>query len=81
MVPDLIRDAPFGRLVNYVSDGRFFPYPDQRPGYVFSASDVPSYTSTCVGDSACKLTIPNIGSNTGTYVVDWDGPEDPENPQ
>ncbi|KAJ7791962.1 major facilitator superfamily domain-containing protein [Mycena olivaceomarginata] len=34
MVQDLIRDSTIGQIVNYVSGGRFLPYPEQRPGYV-----------------------------------------------
>ncbi|KAJ7138524.1 major facilitator superfamily domain-containing protein [Mycena crocata] len=34
MVQDLIRDSTFGQIVNYLSSGRIFPYPEQRPDYV-----------------------------------------------
>ncbi|KAJ7660023.1 major facilitator superfamily domain-containing protein [Mycena rosella] len=34
MVQDLIRDSTIGQIVNYVSNGRLLPYPEQRPGYV-----------------------------------------------
>ncbi|KAJ7201607.1 major facilitator superfamily domain-containing protein [Mycena pura] len=34
MVQDLIRDASIGQLVNYLSNGRLFPYPEQRPGFI-----------------------------------------------
>ncbi|KAF7302366.1 Benomyl methotrexate resistance protein [Mycena chlorophos] len=34
MVADLIRDSTLGQLVNFLSNGRFLPYPEQRPGYV-----------------------------------------------
>jgi hypothetical protein len=29
---DLLRDATFGSLVNYLSGGKVFPYDEQRPG-------------------------------------------------
>ncbi|KAF7371126.1 MFS general substrate transporter [Mycena sanguinolenta] len=31
---DLLRDATIGQVINYISNGRLLPYPDQRPGYV-----------------------------------------------
>lgn len=34
MVADLVRDSSFGQLVNWLSDGRYCPYADQKPGYV-----------------------------------------------
>ncbi|KAJ7778241.1 major facilitator superfamily domain-containing protein, partial [Mycena metata] len=34
MVQDLIRDSTIGQIVNYLSSGRFLPYPEQRPDYV-----------------------------------------------
>ncbi|KAJ7286873.1 major facilitator superfamily domain-containing protein [Mycena rebaudengoi] len=34
MVQDLIRDSTVGQIINYISGGRFLPYPEQRPGYV-----------------------------------------------
>ncbi|KAJ7184383.1 major facilitator superfamily domain-containing protein [Mycena filopes] len=34
MVNDLIRDATFGQWVHYLSGGRLFSYPEERPGYV-----------------------------------------------
>ncbi|GAA6063232.1 hypothetical protein JCM10212_005839 [Sporobolomyces blumeae] len=35
--PALVRDSTFGQLVNWASNGRYFPYDDQRPGYVVPA--------------------------------------------
>lgn len=34
MVRDILREAPFGQIVNRLSHGKLFPYEDQRPGYV-----------------------------------------------
>jgi DHA1 family multidrug resistance protein-like MFS transporter len=34
MVQDLIRDSTIGQIINYLSNGRVLPYPEQRPGYV-----------------------------------------------
>jgi MFS transporter, DHA1 family, multidrug resistance protein len=30
---DILRDAPAGQIINYLSNGRLLPYADQRPGY------------------------------------------------
>ncbi|KAJ7070308.1 major facilitator superfamily domain-containing protein [Mycena belliarum] len=34
MVQDLIRDSTVGQVINYLSNGRLMPYPEQQPGYV-----------------------------------------------
>ncbi|GAA6017962.1 hypothetical protein JCM10207_002721 [Rhodosporidiobolus poonsookiae] len=34
MVPDVMRDSPFGQVVNWATKGKVFPYPEQRPDYV-----------------------------------------------
>ncbi|GAA5976873.1 hypothetical protein JCM10908_005657 [Rhodotorula pacifica] len=34
MVADIVRDSSFGQIVNWLSNGRYLPYEDQRPGYV-----------------------------------------------
>ncbi|GAA5936674.1 MFS transporter [Sporobolomyces koalae] len=31
---DLMRDAPLGQILNFVSKGKIFPYPEDRPDYV-----------------------------------------------
>jgi len=31
---DLMRDAPLGQILNWVSKGKIFPYPEERPDYV-----------------------------------------------
>ncbi|KAF7349177.1 MFS general substrate transporter [Mycena sanguinolenta] len=66
MVQDLIRDSTIGQIVNYVSGGRLFPYPEQRHGYIVprrfllpssdrKQSDEPdSDAATLCGDSCDK---------------------------
>ncbi|KAK0490269.1 major facilitator superfamily domain-containing protein [Armillaria novae-zelandiae] len=34
MVQDIIRDSTIGQAINYISNGRIFPYADQRPEFV-----------------------------------------------
>ncbi|GAA5828425.1 hypothetical protein JCM11251_006242 [Rhodosporidiobolus azoricus] len=34
MPADILRDSTFGVIVNYLSNGRLFPFADQRPDYV-----------------------------------------------
>ncbi|KAK0231563.1 major facilitator superfamily domain-containing protein [Armillaria fumosa] len=34
MVQDIFRDSTIGQAINYVSNGRIFPYADQQPGFV-----------------------------------------------
>ncbi|PBK69021.1 MFS general substrate transporter [Armillaria solidipes] len=33
MVQDIFRDSTIGQAINYISNGRFFPYADQRPDF------------------------------------------------
>ncbi|KAF7320811.1 Caffeine resistance [Mycena chlorophos] len=33
MVADLFRDAPIGQIINWLSNGRLLPFPEQRLGY------------------------------------------------
>ena len=44
MVADLIRDSTVGQFINYVSSGRFLPYPDQRPDFVVPTHFLPPST-------------------------------------
>lgn len=39
---DLIRDAPFGQLVRYLSGNRFFKYPEERPDFVLPEAYIDS---------------------------------------
>ncbi|BGP14694.1 hypothetical protein JCM10213_006226 [Rhodosporidiobolus nylandii] len=43
---DIVRDATFGQLVNLASRGRFFPYEDQKPGYIIPQRYLPSGTDS-----------------------------------
>lgn len=54
MVADIVRDSTFGQIVNYLSNGHYFPYADQRSDYVPPAhylqkdsSAFPRTTSEC----------------------------------
>ncbi|KAM0788520.1 hypothetical protein ACM66B_001648 [Microbotryomycetes sp. NB124-2] len=37
MVWDIVRDSSFGQLVNLATNGKIFPFEDQKPGYVIPA--------------------------------------------
>lgn len=37
MVADVVRDSTAGLLLNWASNGRIFPFPEQRPGYTVPA--------------------------------------------
>ncbi|GAA5854418.1 hypothetical protein JCM9279_001039 [Rhodotorula babjevae] len=37
MAPSMMRDAPFGQVVHYLSGGRLFKYPEEMPDYVVPA--------------------------------------------
>lgn len=64
MAPDFIRDSPIGQLVNWLSNGHYFPYADQRPEYV-----VPSRYLARSGGGATTTTTAPLSSHS-TIVVD-----------
>lgn len=109
---DLIRDSPFGQLLNHASGGRILPFRDQRSDYVVPAhyllppnkslrkaasaeSDMSTTTrveNLDAGENMSNVTLNDVQLETGTaekpapafdnaYLVDWDGPEDPDNPK
>lgn len=79
MVPDLVRDSTFGQLVNWASNGRLFPYPDQRPGYVVparylgpsssSASPIPRTTTDDSAYSSSTATAPPPPTPSGAVTL------------
>ncbi|GAA6044422.1 hypothetical protein JCM8097_003063, partial [Rhodosporidiobolus ruineniae] len=75
MVVDIVRDAPFGQVVNWLSKGRIFPYPEQRPGYVVPEHYLPraaDHETRNSGSSDNTLTHPQAShpSNGGRGSVD-----------
>lgn len=84
MVPDIFRDATFGQFLNKVSNGRIFPFEDQKPGYVIPKKyliqppSTPVTTATVDDPSAQTTTTdPSLGpqlsqqsSQSGSTLVD-----------
>ncbi|KAJ6485534.1 major facilitator superfamily domain-containing protein [Mycena sanguinolenta] len=79
---DLLRDATIGQVVNYLSNGRLLPYPDQRPGYVVpkrflnaslhqNSKEVGSDAVTLCGEDSEKKR--RAGSNTPARLSGVDG--------
>ncbi|GAA5976215.1 hypothetical protein JCM10908_005419 [Rhodotorula pacifica] len=62
MVADIVRDSTFGQIVNKLSNGRYFPYADQRPDYVPPLHYLPPSTGA-VG------TFPRTVSEAPTFVT------------
>lgn len=64
---DLVRDSTFGFLVNYLSNGRFFPYAEQRPDYVVPERYLAASLSRRTSDSPFPRTFseaPTLVSTT-----------------
>ncbi|KAJ7802222.1 major facilitator superfamily domain-containing protein [Mycena olivaceomarginata] len=86
MVQDLFRDSTIGQIVNYLSNGRLLPYPEQRPGY--DASSPPdteikreSTITTLAADIESQKQVDDATTVPDPYLVDWEGESDPENPR
>ncbi|KAJ5585782.1 hypothetical protein N7450_005569 [Penicillium hetheringtonii] len=65
----LIRESSFGRCLNYLSNGRYFPYPepDLRQWEKYSTSNMSNNSS-------------ELETNEG-QIFDFSGPEDPDCPK
>ncbi|OTB09775.1 hypothetical protein K445DRAFT_311111 [Daldinia sp. EC12] len=87
-----IRDTQFGHLVRFLSRNKLFPFPDEVDPSLWKKS-LPGHTGpplkspteqandaqgVVVQDSDADQTIID---DRNFYVVDWYGPDDPENPQ
>lgn len=96
MVYDLIRDGTLGQFINWASSGKYLPYADQLPGYRVPGSGadetcVPSAAPSLKGDiekdqgeknhDAFNTPTTTFEVPENTFVVDWDGPNDPDNPK
>lgn len=121
---DIIRDSTIGQVINLLSDGKYLPFEDQKPGFVLRmphqpiedglvsrdsfSTRVPSRDGTSTtpkeleaGAAPVKEVVvapgPGIDEDTATalarktaelvasmppeFLVDWWGPDDPENPR
>ncbi|KAL8286804.1 hypothetical protein RQP46_004332 [Phenoliferia psychrophenolica] len=64
---DIIRDSTFGQLVNYFSNGRLLPFPDQRPDYVIPKRFLPITDATEPSRSGV------VSPGSGGTLVDAEG--------
>ena len=63
----LLRDSTFGRIVNYLSNGKLFPAPDHAK----TKSEVTTRESPS----------PTSSDTLGLILVDFTGPDDPDMPR
>ncbi|KAF9065029.1 major facilitator superfamily domain-containing protein [Rhodocollybia butyracea] len=79
MVADILRDSTIGQFINFISNGKFLPYSDQRPGFVvpahFASVSKPvsdkSDASTLCGDVEYKKSSKAVPlAREDTLVVD-----------
>ncbi|CAO1616315.1 unnamed protein product [Sympodiomycopsis kandeliae] len=74
----LIRETPFGRWLNAVSKGKILPYEEQKPEFQLPEK----YRQALDAASLSDKTVREDGSHKHDHiVVDWYGPDDPENPK
>ncbi|TNY24584.1 putative caffeine resistance protein [Rhodotorula diobovata] len=70
---DLVRDSTFGQIVNWASNGRLLPYPDQRSDYVIPDKYLPRHSTApgAAADSPLPRTVsqaPTLASGAVTLV-------------
>ncbi|KAA8899664.1 hypothetical protein TRICI_006321 [Trichomonascus ciferrii] len=75
-----VRDSFFGRIVYNLSSKRAFTHPEEKPGYIVPAEYTSGNTSPTEG-GLFGNGIDGEQSSMGQLVVDWDGPDDQENPK
>ncbi|SCU94904.1 LAMI_0F00122g1_1 [Lachancea mirantina] len=88
----VFRNSFVGRLIYHASKHRFPSYPEEKPDYVlpakYAADDKPPACQLTEENSFNSLDdvekqegrARSIGSNGAPIFVDYDGPNDPENP-
>jgi DHA1 family multidrug resistance protein-like MFS transporter len=68
---DIIRDSTVGQILNYLSEGRILPYPEQQPGYIipakYLATPLQSPSGTLCGD------LPAAPISKATTLVEAEG--------
>lgn len=77
---NFVRDSFFGRIIYNLSSKRIFRHPEEQLGYIISDEYLPE------GPTQSQRGIFNNGLESyqpgkKQIVVDWDGPDDPENPK
>ncbi|TRX94637.1 hypothetical protein FHL15_004409 [Xylaria flabelliformis] len=81
-----LRTTTFGELVRFLSGNRVFPYPDEIDSSLLKKS-VRRDDSEQLNHSNSKSekeedqNIATHGTDEDVFLVDWYGPDDPENPQ
>ncbi|KAI9746350.1 MAG: hypothetical protein M1818_000062 [Claussenomyces sp. TS43310] len=94
---DNVRDTVFGHFVRLISDNRLLKFPDEVDSSLWKRclqeatnddaekEQNPSSSGTTSMDDSEKPNVnqvhPNGDKREDVYLVDWYGPEDPENPQ
>ncbi|KAH9477360.1 Caffeine resistance protein 5 [Psilocybe cubensis] len=64
---DIFRDSTVGALINYATNGRLFPFPDQRPEWQLPANLRPkSHSRDSDVKNRDKVAVESAGSNTPT---------------
>lgn len=69
-----IRDSFAGRVIYHASKHKYFAHKEEQPGYVPDDKYLNSSTESISKESDSS------NPESGYIIVDWDGPDDPENP-
>lgn len=87
-----VKESFIGRLVYHLSGRKYFNYPEEQPDYQVDAKYLGGSSETLVGSSSTALgeeqeklsenEEPSDASQekSDLILVDWEGPNDPENP-
>ncbi|OTB08322.1 hypothetical protein M426DRAFT_7649 [Hypoxylon sp. CI-4A] len=87
-----LRDTEFGHLVRLLTHAKYLRYPDEIDSSLWKSATQGNTTPTCTPlgeheNDARPIGLQNLGSSNAAendrqvYLVDWYGPDDPENPQ
>lgn len=89
-VHDIVREAPFGQFVRYVSQNKYFQYPEEKPGFVLPTAYTDSLgagndSSEPNGSFKAEMEQDGVKSKAPMngakpMLVYWYSPDDPENP-
>jgi MFS transporter, DHA1 family, multidrug resistance protein len=53
MVADILRDSTIGQFINFISNGKLLPYPEQQPNFVVPARFAPASTPGSDANTLC----------------------------
>ncbi|ODV77957.1 MFS general substrate transporter [Suhomyces tanzawaensis NRRL Y-17324] len=84
MVHTFIRDSFWGRIIYHISKSKYFNHKEERNDYVLPEKYLARWRENHDLVDSLEMYSSNISDKTplptNKIYVDWDGPDDPENP-